>query len=511
MPAEEGAEEEHEEGLLTGHAGTETEAAEPEETPREVPSPSLPGYEREGDLETLSELSEAPTENLANPGSQSRWKPDMALFYPLLHSGRQTRCEAMLNLLNNLLGAGLLTMPKAMAEAGLITGLAAMGIVAVANRYTLLQVLWMSHSVLSNEECSYPELGRHVFGQKGLIAVLVSYLVFTLGILSSYLIVLVDLLALTALRGAPRLLLVFFAVLMCTPAALLRSLRHVALVSAVCMLGVGCLVVVLTSVSVRDVLSGDMENAPIEMAGNAGDVDLFRGDLRRFLSGTALFSLQFSVQAGGIEVLSRVDHGQNEEAPNSMSSLLAAERISEVAFTLALFLSATLGTAAYLRFGDKVAGNVLLDFNPSYAPLLVSWISYGFVVVCSFAFIMVPCRLAALDVLALRRRDNPSIESVPKERFMSLTAALLGVCAVVAWTVTDLSHVLKFVGVWATMVGVFLCEPRGPGLDRLRALCRLRGFAGSLRAFNADAAPCLCAEHGGGWWDLPDLSSRLGP
>ncbi|CAJ1442279.1 unnamed protein product [Effrenium voratum] len=199
-----------------------------------------------------------------------------------------------------------------------------------------------------------------------------------------------------------------------------------------------------------------MENAPIEMAGNAGDVDLFRGDLRRFLSGTALFSLQFSVQAGGIEVLSRVDHGQNEEAPNSMSSLLAAERISEVAFTLALFLSATLGTAAYLRFGDKVAGNVLLDFNPSYAPLLVSWISYGFVVVCSFAFIMVPCRLAALDVLALRRRDNPSIESVPKERFMSLTAALLGVCAVVAWTVTDLSHVLKFVGVWATMALAFV-------------------------------------------------------
>ena len=108
-----------------------------------------------------------------------------------------------------------------------------------------------------------------------------------------------------------------------------------------------------------------------------------------------------------------------------------------MAYTIALLLSATLGTAAYLRFGDHVAGNVLLDFTPTtscpsavgedgqhkasnwslrYWPLMVSWISYACaprtflwrcpsrseVVVCSFAFIMVPCRLAALDVFSLR-------------------------------------------------------------------------------------------------------------
>ncbi|CAK9104767.1 unnamed protein product [Durusdinium trenchii] len=473
MPAveggEEGAEEEHEEGLLTGHGGAgiaPQPAPEAQEFlgsrhPQEAEAPRYTG----GDMETLSELSEAPTENISRCAGESqprpsRWQPGMALFYPLLRLGqRQSRCEATFNLLNNLLGAGLLAMPRAMADAGLISGLALMGILALANRYTMLQVLWMSHSVLSSEECSYPELGRHVFGQKGLAAVLAAYLLLTLGILSSYLMVIVDLLNLTL--PAPRAVQVCLAVLICLPGASLRSLKQVALVSVVCMLGVCCLVVVLTTVSVSDVLSEDLVNAPIETPGRPGDVDLFRGDIGRFFSGAALFSLQFSVQAGGIEVLSRLDSEQQEaqEAPASMSSLLAAESITEVAYTIALLLSATLGTAAYLRFGDRVAGNVLLDFSPttSYWPLMASWVSYAFVVVCSFAFIMVPCRLAALDVFALRRRDSGAPQdTLPKERFFSLTAGILGICALVAWICTDLSEVLKFVGVWATMALAFI-------------------------------------------------------
>lgn len=468
---EEGAGEEHEEGLLTGHGGEEALAPEAPEFIRSMRPVDMeaPGYEA-GDVETLSELSEAPTENVSRCAgetpsqSRSRWKPDMALFYPLLRlKQRQSRCEATFNLLNNLMGAGLLTMPRAMADAGLISGLALMGILALANRYTMLQVLWMSHSVLSSEECSYPELGRHVFGQKGLAAVLAAYLLLTLGILSSYLMVIVDLLNL-AMPG-PRLLHVLLAALVCLPGATLRSLRQVALVSVICMLGVCSLVVVLTSVSVSDVLSDKLVNAPIETYGRPGDVDLFRGDIGRFFSGAALFSVQFSVQAGGIEVLSRLDseHQQDreehQEPSSSMNSLMAAEAITEVAYTIALLLSATLGTAAYLRFGDRVAGNVLLDFSPttSYWPLMVSWGSYGFVVICSFAFIIVPCRLAALDVLALRRRDSgASLDSLPKEYFYSLTAGIFSICCVVAWLVTDLSEVLKFVGVWATMALAFI-------------------------------------------------------
>ena len=83
------------------------------------------------------------------------------------------------------------------------------------------------------------------------------------------------------------------------------------------------------SVSSGDVLSPELVNAPIEAAGRPGDVDLFRGDLSRFFSGAALFSLQFSVQAGGIEVLSRFGDAEAPE-DGSMGSLVAAEAVTEV-------------------------------------------------------------------------------------------------------------------------------------------------------------------------------------
>jgi len=487
-----GAEEGHEEGLLTGPGvGAFDDQEESQPLQAEVASANerqavvqRSGYEDEyldhggRDLETMSELSEAPTDNAsacAVPTSRagsgqssltaSLAPPSaMALVYPLLRLPRrgtaQTRCEAILNLLNNLLGAGLLAMPRAMADAGLVSGLFVMGLVAVANRHTLLQVLWMSHSVLGSEKCSYPELGRHVFGQKGLIAVLIGYILFTGGILSAYLVVLVDLFRqLTTLAVAPRFVLVAVAVLVCLPGASLRSLRHVALVSAVCMLGVCCLVVILTCVCVGDVLSPNLVNAPVEDPGRPGDVDILRGDFRRLLSGAALFSLQFSVQAGGIEVLSHLGPEGEQDEEEVVAPLMAAEDISQIAFLIALVFSAVTGTAAYLRFGDKVAGNVLLDFSPvaPYLPLMLSWISYGFVVICSFAFIMVPCRSAAVDVFALgRRNDSGGPEALPKDKFHSLNAVILAICGLVAWLISDLSKVLTFVGVWATMALAFV-------------------------------------------------------
>jgi len=432
----------------------------------------------------LSELSEGEgpcsgpggglTSALRRRGGRSGGTPApfAALQYPLLQTSKddmQTRAEATLNLLNNLLGAGLLSMPYAMASAGLLTGLALMAVVAVANRYTLLLVLKMSEAVL--EENSYPEIGRHVFGQHGLLAVLAAYLLFTGGILTAYLIAITDILQqLTWLSGAPRLVLVFLAVLICAPGATLRSLRHVALLSGVCMLGVCALVVTLTAVCIGDLFSPAQSNAPIDYEGRPGDVDLFRFDPRRLLAGCALFALQFSVQAGGIEVLSRIRPDERSDPAGAeadvggggddTSSVPAAEGISKVAFSIAGAFSAVIGSAAYLRFGDKVKGDVLLNFGPT-APqnaLTVARVAYGFVVTCSFAFIMVPCRFAALDVFALRRRDHvgETGDAVPAEKFRRVTAAILAACSAVAWLVPDLARMLELVGVWATMALAFV-------------------------------------------------------
>eukprot|EP00401_Gymnodinium_catenatum_P004273 CAMPEP_0117466308 /NCGR_PEP_ID=MMETSP0784-20121206/5077_1 /TAXON_ID=39447 /ORGANISM="" /LENGTH=544 /DNA_ID=CAMNT_0005260249 /DNA_START=40 /DNA_END=1674 /DNA_ORIENTATION=+ len=415
--------------------------------------------------------------------------PFVALQYPLLRTSdgdKQTRAEATLNLLNNLLGAGLLTMPKAMANAGLLTGLAVMVLVAIANRYTLLLVLWMSENAL--EDPSYPEIGKRIFGRQGMLMVLAAYLLFTGGILTAYLIALTDIFQqLPVLSVFPRFVLVGLGVAVCAPGAMLRSLRHVAKLSGICMIGVCTLVLVLTALCVSDVLSPAVVGASSGAAA-ARSWDLVCTKPQGLFAGAALFALQFSVQAGGIEVLSRImpderessgaargrsaasstlafgadseDLGADADA-QELSSMPAAESVTKGAFVLAVVLSGTIGAAGYIRFGNAVAGDVLLSFGPD-APslaLFLARVAYGFVVTCSFAFVMVPCRFAAMDVLALRRSNQVGPDTgalIPERAFRQATGGILLACSFVALFVPDLSRMLGFVGVSATMALAFI-------------------------------------------------------
>jgi hypothetical protein len=120
--------------------------------------------------------------------------PFTALQYPLLQLSNddlQSRTEATLNLLNNLLGVAIMAMPRAFANVGLLNGSVIMILMALANRYTLLVVLKMSRTALEQEP-SYPEIGKRVFGQQGLMAVLVSYILLTGGCLVGMIIGLSD-------------------------------------------------------------------------------------------------------------------------------------------------------------------------------------------------------------------------------------------------------------------------------------------------------------------------------
>lgn len=432
-------------------------------------------------------------------------EPFSALPYPVLRTGgTQNRVEASLNLLNNLLGAGLLSMPRAMSHGGLITGLLLMALIAVANRYTLLRVLELSQTQL--EDSSYPEIGRHVFGQKGLLVVLAAYLLFTGGILSAYLIALTDIFKLVpALESSPRILLVALAVGICAPGAMLKSLRRVAIVSGVCMVGVCMLVVVLSFVSLGEVISPDFENVPLDDPSRPGDIVWFRFDFGRLLQSACLFALQFSIHAGGIEVLSRlsIDDPHAGGGPGARggggsagsagsageerdqatvgdlmrargevartddgfesSNFYVAEQVSKISFLLAATASAIIGVSGYLRFGDRVHGDVLLSFGKRVGAegslsMAVSRIAYGTVVTCSFAFIMVPCRFTTLDLFALRKKraSNSRTEDLPDAKFRKVTLSILGVCALIAWIVSDLAQMLECIGMWSTMALSFI-------------------------------------------------------
>lgn len=465
------------------------------------------------------------------PGVQA---PLVVLQYPLVKLSEgdlQTPTEAALNLLNNLLGSSIMMLPKAFSNVGLLNGVIIMMLMALANHFTLLLVVRLALSAGPEQEPSYQEIGKRVFGRYGVFAVLISYLIFCGGCLVALTIALADTLqqllesALGGPVSVPRFLFVTCAVLLCTPGSLLKSLKSVALLSGVCLVGVMTIVVLLTAVCLRDVLSSDEPpgattihqgaSSPESHLGSltqAGAVHLMLMDPGGLFMTTSLFALQFSIQAGGIEVLTRLSPSNDAEDSQSEGYEIepsAPERISKVAFLLGLILGGTCGVAGYLRFGDQVKGNVLQNFDPDmhFIPLTLIRVAYTFVCITSHGFVIVPCRFAAYDLFGLRRRGVSDQDAVPPQVFRKVAGVILAACAVFAWIIPDLAQMFNYVGVWATMAIAFILPSAFQIEQRRRQEC-LPYLSGENLLPMALIAFGLSVMVGNSCWWLFDVAGR---
>jgi len=96
------------------------------------------------------------------------------------------------------------------------------------------------------------------------------------------------------LSDSPRFVLVLIAMAVCSPGAIVKSLKHVSFFSGLCMMGVCTLVVTLSFVCLIDLTSvAALEVDPSD----AGVVEYFRYDLYDMAMAASVFALQFSVQA----------------------------------------------------------------------------------------------------------------------------------------------------------------------------------------------------------------------
>ncbi|CAK0898780.1 unnamed protein product [Prorocentrum cordatum] len=130
----------------------------------------------------------------------------------------------------------------------------------------------------------------------------------------------------------------------------------------------------------------------------------------------------------------------------------AAARPGRGGFRRAAPLATLVGAVGYLRFGGSVQGNVFASFAAPrdadgwrWPALLVARAALAVVLVVSFGCTSVPCRAAALEVFAARRTAGGAAS---RKEYRAL-AAVLALCALAAWLVEDVSWLLGFLGAWA--------------------------------------------------------------
>lgn len=350
----------------------------------------------------------------------------------------QTNGEAIVNLLNNCLGSGMLSMGYAIGKAGILPTLVTMLLSAYLNRYTLH--LNIRSNQIAHTDPSTAALGEATFGAPGKIALILLYSTFGFLCCVSYVDASADavagLLELVVGSAPPTMptLVGCWAVLL-LPTTLLRSLKAVALLSFVAFLGGIVMLIAVTLYCLSELLDKGFPSV--------ADLAWVAPSLGDFGQAFPILLLVFSIQAGGGVVL-----GTMRDA--SESNMRA---VSRNAYLLVLFMDFLIGIIAYVTFTSDVQGNVLLNFSPSSWTAIIARFALLDLVVLSYMIMMVPCKLAVIDLFF--DKNEARQEASPAE-FYGVTLGLNILALLVACSVSDLSIVLSLNGAVCTNLVAFV-------------------------------------------------------
>jgi len=381
---------------------------------------------------------------------------------PLVSGNRPegaTEQEATLNLLNALLGNSLLALPWAFSQVGMVPGICFLITGTLINRYTL-------HLLVKNVEVGskggYPLVGRRAFGWLGEAAVLSLYIITGALVMCAYAVGIADVVQQLApsfgFGEMSRPLAGVLAVAVCAPGMLAPSLKKVAIVSAVNLVAAMLFCVVLLSFAVQP---RDTSELPLEYAPQWARWD-------NTLKAWPIFVYVFSVQPGGMMVLSKI-----EGPANSVEDMLDDEeleeleasrnRVSAQAHVVAMLIGILFGLASYLRFGGLTKGNVLNTCNDLRAQLWFGALTLlrlcsSIMLLSSAAFIMFAIRYALLGVLKLTGSDLlAGADEAPATLRRRITYCMFVLMALVGGFCEDISLVYRVLGsIGAPLFGLIL-------------------------------------------------------
>lgn len=349
----------------------------------------------------------------------------------------QTNREAVTNLLNNCLGAGLLAVPYAVRNLGLVMAVVVLVLSAMLNRYTL--VLIVKCCEIADIEVSYNKLGSHAFGAAGRALVIFVFVFMGFGCLVSYTDATADSIGgLLQVAGWPSMpmyqyqLIAFVALF---PATYIRSLKSVATLSMVAF--VGAIVVV---VCINYTCGSQLYRTGFpDMSG----LKLYETDPKILFASIPTCTTTFSIQAGGSIILSTLkDHSD--------------ENINKVAWLTKLVawtINISVGVPMFLVFQDQVQPDALSAFDGSDPVIIVAKIALLDLLILSYMFMMIPCRVAIIELLF---KKNEAKMEATQGQFLAVTTCINVAAVCVGMAVSDISTVVGLMGAIGVNIIAFI-------------------------------------------------------
>ena len=342
---------------------------------------------------------------------------------------------AVINLLNTIVGAGILAMPFAFKGIGMVSGICLQVIFCLCAQHSarLLLASYKLTSIRSYEGIATAALGRAGF-------VIYNLACFTNGAGSclGYMVVVGDmvppLLAELGFECEREWVIVLVAIFIMFPLSAQSDLSALQYASGVAIL----IYVVFTSTLLALYVRGP--HMPLDP-----QPALFKPGAGGWLRAISLTAFSFACMPAIFPIY--------QELANPTMPRIT--RIATMAINIAALLYAITGAAAYGYFGEAVLGDVLLDlatFNALYYKLLR--LGIGFSVSLSYPVLQYTAR-RSLDQLMFGSTEG----NAPRMRLMLETVAIVSVTLVLALYFTQIEVVLAYCGAVASTVTLLTFPP----------------------------------------------------
>ena len=338
--------------------------------------------------------------------------------------------SAAFNLTNVITGSGIIGLPYAAHQCGLLIALILLLVTAAATHYSLQLLVWSAHRLQRKRSLDMEDVMYECFGSPGRWAALLAVFFLDAGVMVALLIVIGDTVPPVlahylgptfAALTSRRLVLSIVSILFILPPSSMRSLSSLALVSLTSIASVLILtaIVIVRSFSVTHPASSPPSS--VRLVGSS------------VLSGFGSIAFVFVCQDVSLQLFQSM----------RVRSPLAWKRVATASVATALLPILVLTVVGYVCFVGSTQGNILNNFSTEDAAVNVARIVLGASMVMTYPSNLFMCRLVltrAIQTWSSSGRSSVSSLHYP------LTVVLFVASLLCALVVEDLGVVQSIVG-----------------------------------------------------------------
>jgi sodium-coupled neutral amino acid transporter 11 len=361
--------------------------------------------------------------------------------------------HAFFNMTNSIVGAGIVGIPMAFLNSGLMMGLFLMVLLTIMNDWTLRLII--INTKLSGTK-TYTGFVTHSYGTLGKVIVLLAQGLFALGGSIGFTIIIGDSIP-QVLRSlfsnaienstfwtfilSRNFIITFCICLVCFPLSLIKNIALLAKASG------------LALVSMLIIISIVVFKAPFVDSSLKGEI---HGS--SFFINSGLFQ--------GISVISfaLVCHHNTTFIYDSIDTptLDRFDRVVHISCAISGFVCAVMGVCGFLNFGDKTKGNILNNFPKDDWIVNIARLCFGLNMITTLPLEIYVIREIIKDLYSIyKRKNNLTFEfsGFTTTQHVIVTGMLLIIPLFVAMGTCNLGAVLEIVGATSGSLLAYILPP----------------------------------------------------